>query len=242
MEAFWGWICSLQLLWAVAMCKAIMTYLAVVADVDWAGYRLQFKTWYHVPQGTNPAPNQHEFLPTAPQMCLQIFYSGCVHISQAESSSTADSHEKLISEKAALSPGCLPARARLPRVPSGGNVVSEHWICSLGGCFFMFSWHKMKKKGLRWRQCAKRTSYKVSSSWSIFWTTILLHINLYYKSNSHCSYNQLKPIFNWGIHILRLQCIGYPSESEMHCPVAAQHFWPAQNHTPAMTSGMHHSR
>ena len=26
----------------------------------------------------------------------------------------------------------------------------------------------------------------------------------------------------------------------MHCPVAAQHFWPAQNHTPAMTS-MHHS-
>ena len=79
-------------------------------------------------------------------MCLQIFYSGCVHISQAESSSTADSHEKLISEKAALSPGCLPARARLPRVPSGGNVVSEHWICSLGGCFFMFSWHKMKKR------------------------------------------------------------------------------------------------
>lgn len=100
----------------------------------------------------------------------------------------------------------------------------------------------MEKKGLRWRQCAKRTSYKVSSSWSTFWTTILLHINLYYKSNSHCSSNQLKPIFNWGIHILRLQCIGYPSESEMHCPVAAQHFWPAQNHTPAMTSGMHHSR
>jgi hypothetical protein len=31
-------------------------------------------------------------------------------------------------------------------VPSGGNVVSEHWICSLGGCFFMFSWHKMKKR------------------------------------------------------------------------------------------------